>query len=58
MHTTLSAHPFVARLPAGVYTITVERGKEYHAETRRVTVGMEPPRVEFRLRRCASRKGW
>jgi len=29
MHTTLSAHPFAATLPAGRYTFTVERGKEY-----------------------------
>ena len=29
MHTTLSAHPFVADLPLGRYTIQVERGKEY-----------------------------
>ena len=33
MHTTLSAHPFVVRLPPGRYTLTVERGKEYHPET-------------------------
>jgi len=28
-HTTLSAHPFVAELPPGRYTVTAERGKEY-----------------------------
>src|SRR6516164_1573041 len=34
MHTTLSAHPFVIDLPAGKYTVTVERGKEYFPLTR------------------------
>src|SRR5687768_2174885 len=29
MHTTLSAHPFIAHLPPGTYTVLVERGKEY-----------------------------
>jgi hypothetical protein len=28
MHVTLSAHPFVVRLPPGRYTLTAERGKE------------------------------
>lgn len=28
-HVTLSAHPFVVKVPPGKYTITVERGKEY-----------------------------
>src|SRR5262249_27933337 len=32
MHTTLSAHPFVVRLPTGRYVLTAERGKEYHVE--------------------------
>ena len=42
MHTTLSAHPFQISLAPGQYTIVVERGKEYHAETRQVTVGDQP----------------
>ena len=28
-HVTLSAHPFVVKVPPGKYTITIERGKEY-----------------------------
>src|SRR5262245_7899368 len=44
MHTTLSTHPFAVDLPPGKYTITVERGHEYHPEVREVTVGKEPVR--------------
>ena len=35
-HVTLSAHPFRAELPSGTYKITVERGKEYFPEIRKV----------------------
>jgi hypothetical protein len=44
MHTTLSAGPFVVRLPAGHYVVTAERGKEYHPERRdvEVTAGAPP----------------
>src|SRR5262245_59591056 len=42
IHTTVSAHPFAVELKPGKYTFTVERGKEYHSETREVTVGNEP----------------
>ncbi len=38
MHTTLSAHPFVSALPAGRYTITAERGKEYHTGSIEVSI--------------------
>jgi len=51
MHVTLSAHPFVVQLPPGRYTLTVERGKEYHPERREVTVGDEPVELTVRLRR-------
>src|SRR5262245_13938766 len=51
MHTTLSAHPFVVKLPPGRYTVTVEHGKEYLPETQIVTVGKEPVDLRFRLRR-------
>ncbi|UCG58309.1 MAG: CehA/McbA family metallohydrolase [Phycisphaerales bacterium] len=51
MHTTLSAHPFVVKVPRGEYEITVERGKEYFPQTRRVTVGAEPVNLKFRLKR-------
>lgn len=64
-HTTVSAHPFVADLPPGKYTITVERGKEYFAESRQVELGGtatadKPLQVEFKLRRWTNmaERGW
>ncbi|MFP6621478.1 MAG: CehA/McbA family metallohydrolase [Pirellulaceae bacterium] len=38
-HTTVSAHPFVAELPAGDYRIRVERGKEYIPAEFSVSIG-------------------
>ena len=60
MHTSVSAHPFVARLAPGRYTLTVERGKEYHPETREVEVGDGPARLTIRLRRWIDMagRGW
>jgi hypothetical protein len=60
MHTTLSAHPFSAQLPAGKYTFTIERGKEYHPERREVTFGRESLDLTFRLRRWIdmAKLGW
>ena len=57
MHTTLSAHPFLLDLPPGKYTVTVERGKEYLAESRTVTVGAAPVKETFRLKRWADLAG-
>lgn len=60
MHTTLSAHPFVASLPSGTYTIVVERGKEYFPDSRVVKVDGENQRVTIRLRRWINmeERGW
>ena len=61
MHTTLSAHPFVADLPAtGTYTVLVERGKEYLPESRVIEVGRDGPCVTVRLRRWVNMEelGW
>ena len=60
MHTTLSAHPFVANLPPGTYTILVERGKEYFPETREVKVDRDDQQVTIRLRRWINmaESGW
>jgi hypothetical protein len=60
MHTTLSAHPFEAKLPPGEYTITVERGKEYRPLVRTVTIDKEPVTVTLRLRRWINlaERGW
>lgn len=37
-HTTLSAHPFVAELPPGKYTLTAEHGKEHTVAVQTLTV--------------------
>jgi hypothetical protein len=59
-HTTLSAHPFRVELPAGTYTVTVERGKEYRPLVRRIEVGTEPLQVTLRLNRWINMaaRGW
>jgi hypothetical protein len=60
IHTTLSAHPFVTDVPPGKYTLTVERGKEYHTLSQSVTVGSEPVEVTLQLKRWAdlAARGW
>lgn len=59
-HTTLSAHPFVAELPPGKYTLTVERGKEYLTATKEVEVGTQSLDVKIELRRWINmaERGW
>lgn len=59
-HTTVSAHPFVVDLPAGSYTLTVERGKEYLTAIEKVTVGAKPLDVKIELRRWIdmAARGW
>lgn len=60
MHTTLSPHPFLIDLPPGKYTITVERGKEYHAQARVLTLGKQPASADFKLKRWINlgERGW
>lgn len=60
MHTTLSAQPFTIQLPAGKYTFTIERGKEFHSEARMVAVADEPLDLTIRLRRWIDmgQRGW
>ncbi|MCI0352810.1 MAG: hypothetical protein L0Z53_25595, partial [Acidobacteriales bacterium] len=60
MHTTLSPHPFAVDLAPGKYTITVERGKEYHPETREILIGKEPVHTQIKLRRWIdlAQRGW
>jgi hypothetical protein len=60
MHTTLSAHPFVVRLPEGHYTLTAEHGKEYHLERIPLTVEDKPSGVVVKLRRWVdmAARGW
>ena len=59
-HVTLSAHPFSVELPPGAYTITVQRGKEYLPETRRVEVAEQPVELAFKLKRWndLAARGW
>ena len=59
-HTTLSAHPFRVELEPGVYTFTVERGKEYRVLTRRVEVGTQQVKLSLSLHRWVNlaAKGW
>ncbi len=59
-HTTVSAHPFVVDLPAGDFTLTVERGKEYLTATREITVDTEAVDVKIELRRWIdmAARGW
>jgi len=51
MHTTHGASPITASLPAGRYTVLVERGKEYFPESRQVSIEKEDAMIEMRLRR-------
>jgi hypothetical protein len=60
MHTALSAHPFQVELPAGKFTLTVERGKEYLPDEQTVEIGDQPISVEIRLHRWINMadRGW
>ncbi|KAA5538694.1 hypothetical protein FYK55_26640 [Roseiconus nitratireducens] len=60
VHTTLTADPFSVALPAGRYTIRVERGKEYLPVEETLEVGGESVTRQFRLRRWANlaERGW
>ncbi len=50
-HVTLSAHPFEVEAPAGMATITVELGKEYHPLTKTVLVYEGTPEIKLPLAR-------
>jgi len=50
-HTTVSAHAFTANVPPGLYTITIERGKEYRPTQVTVSVGDEPVEHVIHLQR-------
>lgn len=60
MHTTLSAHPFNIELPPGTYTVTVERGKEYHPLVREITLKEAPIDVKLPMKRWIklAARGW
>jgi hypothetical protein len=59
-HTTLSAHPFVAELPPGKYTLTAERGKEYLTAAQNVEIADKPASITIKLKRWINmaERGW
>ncbi|REJ71662.1 MAG: hypothetical protein DWQ34_18130 [Planctomycetota bacterium] len=59
-HTTVSPHPFTVELPAGEYTLRVERGKEYHPATLNFEIGETPVERTVQLRRWINlaERGW
>lgn len=62
VHTSLSAHPFVAELPPGAYSLVAERGKEYLPATAevRITDDGVPATISLSLRRWTdmASRGW
>ncbi|MEZ5323998.1 MAG: CehA/McbA family metallohydrolase [Verrucomicrobiales bacterium] len=59
-HTTVSAHPFEAKLGPGRYELTIEHGKEYRPETAVITVADKPVSVKVPLKRWINMadRGW
>ncbi len=60
VHTTLSAHPFVADLPPGSYTLMAERGKEYFPGEDTIALIGNSAQVTLKLRRWINMadRGW
>lgn len=59
-HTSVSADPFVMRLPPGKYDLVVERGKEYFPYREKLVVDGHPRKLEIRLKRWIdmASQGW
>ena len=59
-HTSVSAHAFIAELPAGEYEITIEQGKEYVPLSRKITVKDSDQSHAFLLTRWSqvAKEGW
>ena len=59
-HVTLSAQPFEVELPAGTYTVTVERGKEYIPLSKEVTIVDSAIEISFPMKRWTNmaKQGW
>ncbi len=62
-HTSVPAAPFIAEnLPAGSYLLTIERGKEYFPETRRIELKEDEKRpietIELRRWVNMAKQGW
>ncbi|MCA9062482.1 MAG: CehA/McbA family metallohydrolase [Planctomycetaceae bacterium] len=60
LHTTVSAHEFVADLDPGEYTITIEKGKEYLPVTETIKVSDSSQVRQFPLHRIShpAAQGW
>lgn len=60
VHTTVSANVCKANLPPGRYTLTIERGKEYHTARREFEIHDQRLQLEVPLRRWANMasRGW
>jgi len=56
-HTALSAQPFVAELPPGEYSVTIERGKEYLPLKKTLKLEGEDVSETFRLERWINMAG-
>ena len=59
-HSTVSAHPVIADLPPGGYTITVERGKEYFTASEKIHIDSEDRELTVKLHRWINlaERGW
>ena len=57
MHTTVSADPFGLDLPDGRYTVIVERGKDYHPESRTIVISGTPAAATIALQRWVDPAG-
>ena len=60
LHTTVSAHPFEAKLSPGRYEWVIERGKEYIPSTNIVEVANQPINLSIPLKRWihVAERGW
>ncbi|TAG10871.1 MAG: hypothetical protein EAZ42_02305 [Verrucomicrobia bacterium] len=59
-HTTLTAHPWIAHLPAGRYTLVIEHGKEWRPLLREIVVSDQPLEMNFPMERWIDMQedGW
>ena len=59
-HTSVSAHPFRAKLPPGEFEITIEQGKEYIPLKRKIVVNEKPLSLTLSLHRWSrvADDGW
>ncbi|MCA8996655.1 MAG: hypothetical protein KDA80_06715 [Planctomycetaceae bacterium] len=59
-HTTVSAHPCVAKVPPGAYVLTVERGKTFRPQKVTLEIGNSAKELVVQLQRWANpaERGW